>query len=573
MKLLPTATALFIGLASAAVPMRSVASSEVTNIEVTTPASDDLITEFIVERLPGRSSLGAMSLIENEFDLDATVESKIFNRLEVIQLDQPITRAEADVLVRQLVDSGKVALAEINEKRYAAVAPNDPDYPNQWHLKDFATPDNLGIGIEAAWSQTTGSPSIVVAVIDTGYTQHPDLPTPLPGYDFFDNDTDATDPGDACGDIPDSWHGTKVAGVIGAKVNNGIGIAGITQQSRIQHIRILGPCGGDTNNEVKAIRWAAGLPVDGVPPNPTPARVINLSLGGSQECGVSEQEAIDAATAAGAIVVVAAGNSSQDLDQYPFAPANCNNVITVAATTKSGQRASFSNYGSRVTVSAPGEFILTTTVGGDEYNYVDGTSFATPIVSGIVSLMLSANPNLNYNQTLAILDEPGVVNPFPTGSLQCSSNIADTNYCGFGIIDAGGAVGVEPNITPTGLTTLTPSRIMNTRPTGKIGSLKGTETATVFNVLGKGGLPNTGISAVLLNVTVVEPEVGNEGGYVTVYPCASGRPDASNLNFTNGQIIPNTVIAPVDPSGNICFYSYGKTHILADVAGYFTNGT
>ena len=125
---------------------------------------------------------------------------------------------------------------------------------------------------------------------------------------------------------------------------------------------------------------------------------------------------------------------------------------------------------------------------------------------------------------------------------------------------------------PTGssLTTLTPSRIMNTRPTGKIGSLKGTETATVFNVLGKGGLPNTGISAVLLNVTVVEPEVGNEGGYVTVYPCASGRPDASNLNFTNGQIIPNTVIAPVDPSGNICFYSYGKTHVLADVSGYFT---
>jgi hypothetical protein len=183
--------------------------------------------------------------------------------------------------------------------------------------------------------------------------------------------------------------------------------------------------------------------------------------------------------------------------------------------------------------------------------------------------MVSAKPNLTYNQTLATLDEPGVVNPFPAGSRPCSSNIADTNYCGFGIIDAGGAVGAGINITPTGLTTLPPSRIMNTRPTGKIGSVLGTSSATVFNVLGKGGLPNTGISAVLLNVTVVEPEVGNEGGYVTVYPCASGRPDASNLNFTNGQIIPNTVIAPVDPSGNICFYSYGKTHILADVAGWF----
>ena len=569
MKLRITAVALSIGLTSTAVPMRSLAISEVTNIEVATQTNDELITEFIVERLPGRSSLGAMSLIENEFDLEVTVESKIFDRLEVIQLDQPVTRAEANVLVQQLVVSGKVALAEINEKRYIATAPNDPDYPNQWHLKDFATPNNLGIGIEAAWSQTTGSPSIVVAVIDTGYTQHPDLPTPLPGYDFFDNDTDATDPGDACNGQPDSWHGTKVAGVIGAKVNNGIGIAGINQQSQIQHIRILGPCGGDVADEIKAIRWAAGLTVAAITTNSTPARVLNLSLGGPGQCSALEQSAINDAVAAGAIVVVAAGNGGDDLDLVANSPANCNNVITVAATTKSGQRANFSNYGSRVTVSAPGDAIRTTTVGG--YELVSGTSFATPIVSGIVSLMVSAKPNLTYNQTLATLDEPGVVNPFPAGSRPCSSNIADTNYCGFGIIDAGGAVGAGINITPTGLTTLPPSRIMNTRPTGKIGSVLGTSSATVFNVLGKGGLPNTGISAVLLNVTVVEPEVGNEGGYVTVYPCASGRPDASNLNFTNGQIIPNTVIAPVDPSGNICFYSYGKTHILADVAGYFAS--
>jgi hypothetical protein len=90
-----------------------------------------------------------------------------------------------------------------------------------------------------------------------------------------------------------------------------------------------------------------------------------------------------------------------------------------------------------------------------------------------------------------------------------------------------------------------------------------------FNVYGKGGLPMSGIGAVLLNVTVVDPEVGDEGGYLTVYPCASGRPEASNLNFVAQQIIPNTVIAPVDPSGNICFHSYGQTHVLADVSGYF----
>ena len=120
---------------------------------------------------------------------------------------------------------------------------------------------------------------------------------------------------------------------------------------------------------------------------------------------------------------------------------------------------------------------------------------------------------------------------------------------------------------------MTPLRIINTRPTGKIGSRAGTDAATTFNVYGKGGLPTSGISAVVLNVTVVDPEVGDEGGYLSVYPCASGQPDVSNLNFTNGMTIPNTVIAPVDPSGNICFYSYGKTHVLADVSGYFPTGS
>ena len=119
------------------------------------------------------------------------------------------------------------------------------------------------------------------------------------------------------------------------------------------------------------------------------------------------------------------------------------------------------------------------------------------------------------------------------------------------------------------LTTLSPKRIMDTRSTGKIGSRTGTATSTTFNVYGKGGLPSTGISAVVLNVTVVDPKVGDEGGYLSVYPCASGQPDVSNLNFTSGTTIANTVIAPVDSAGNVCFYSYGQTHVLADVSGYF----
>jgi hypothetical protein len=105
--------------------------------------------------------------------------------------------------------------------------------------------------------------------------------------------------------------------------------------------------------------------------------------------------------------------------------------------------------------------------------------------------------------------------------------------------------------------------------TGAIGARDGSAGPLVLNVFGKGGVPASGVSAVVLNVTAVEPEVGGEGGFLTVYPCASGRPDASNLNFVSGQIVPNLVIAPVDVNGNICFYSYGKTHLLADVSGYF----
>ncbi len=536
--------------------MRSLASSA---LDVVT--NTDTVSELIVERLPGRSSLAAMSLIEKEFDLEATVESKIANRLEVIQLDQPISRAEADALVQQLVDTGKVAFAEINEKRYVATAPNDPDYGLQWYLKDFATL-NKGIGIEAAWDHTIGSTDVVVAVIDTGYTPHPDLPTPLPGYDFFDNDADATDPGDAgCDQTESSWHGTKVAGIIGAKVNNSIGIAGINQQSQIQHIRILGPCGGDVADEIKAIRWAAGLPVDGIPLNPTPARVLNLSLGDQAPCSTSEQAAINDAAAAGSIVVVAAGNSSLDLDLQQFAPANCNNVITVAATTSTGARASYSNFGSTVEIAAPGSSIRSTTAGG--YASVSGTSFATPIVSGIVSLMLSANPILTHDQVIALLNQPGVANPFPSGS--CSSNINDTYYCGVGIIDAAHAAQAALSIAPEVFSPMQPVRIADTRPSGSIS----TDNRLVIDLKGIFGLPNAGLGAVALNVTATG---ATQNGYVTVWPCADNKPPTSSVNYAASEDIPNTVIAAPDQYGKLCLDSSTPVNLIVDLSGWFISG-
>lgn len=571
MKMRLSLIALFVGLVISAVPMRSFA-----NTHVAAQSKQDLITELIVERLPGRSSLGAMSFIENNFDLGASIESKIVDRLEVIQLDQPITRVEANELVKQLVDSGKVALAEINEKRYVVAAPNDPEYVNQWYLKDFAT-SNKGIGIEAAWTHTTGSPSIVIAIIDTGYTPHPDLPTPLAGYDFFDNDADATDPGDTrllnqCPSIPSaspsSWHGTKVAGVVGAKVNNGMGIAGINQQSRIQHIRILGPCGGDVADEIKAIRWAAGLPVDGIPLNPTPARVLNLSLGDQTPCSTSEQAAINDATAAGSIVVVAAGNSSLDLDLQQFAPANCNNVITVSATTSTGARAGYTNFGSTVEIAAPGSNIRTTTLGG--YVSIDGTSFSAPIVSGVVSLMLSVNSVLEYDQVNTLLNQPGVANLFPalsppTVPLACSSNINDTYYCGLGILDAFYGVHTALTIAPEVFSPMQPVRIADTRPSGLIS----TGNPLVIDLKGTFGLPNVGLGAVALNVTATG---AIQDGYVTVWPCADTKPPTSSVNYAAGEDIPNTVIASPDQYGILCLDSFTPVNLIVDLSGWFISG-
>ena len=139
-------------------------------------------------------------------------------------------------------------------------------------------------------------------------------------------------------------------------------------------------------------------------------------------------------------------------------------------------------------------------------------------------------------------------------------------------IDAEGFHFSEPDVivrTSGGsFTPLTPKRLLDTRSGDKVGELDGSGAAYELQVTGAGGVPSSGVSAVALNVTAVSTETNDFGGFVTVYPCGT-RPDASNLNFTSGMTIPNSVIAPVSSSGKVCFYVYGKAHLLADVSGYF----
>ena len=245
----------------------------------------------------------------------------------------------------------QVAYVEPDVMLQPMFVPDDTRYNEQW---DFFEATG-GINVPAAWDMTTGQ-GVVVAVVDTGYRPHVDLAANiLPGYDMISDtavsndgdgrDADALDPGDAvaageCGlgssARNSSWHGTHVAGTIAAVTDNATGVAGIAYNAKIVPVRVLGKCGGYMSDIADGILWAAGVAVSGTTLNANPAKVINLSLGGQSTCSVTTQDAIDQARAAGATVVVAAGNS--DADAIDYTPANCNGVVTVAATDRNGAK-------------------------------------------------------------------------------------------------------------------------------------------------------------------------------------------------------------------------------------------
>jgi serine protease len=311
--------------------------------------------------------------------------------------------------------------------------PSDPCYALQWHYWGHGSGPMQsagGIDLPAIWPTNTGSADVVVAVIDTGLVaSHPDLnpANVVPGWDFIDNDPDATDVGPANG-----FHGTHVAGTIGVlATDNGNGAASINWSVRIQPIRALdGNGSGSFLGIANAILWAAGGTVTGVPQNPTPAKVINLSLGGRTPCLPNTAQlmidAINFAHQQGAIVVVSAGNSQANA--VGFTPASCPNTMTVAATNFSGQRAWYSNFGETVEIAAPGgmtttatgqpfdengdghpDGVLSSVAGG--YEFYQGTSMAAPHVSGVAALVYAKDPNATSDSvTLALLSSVTPIN-------------------------------------------------------------------------------------------------------------------------------------------------------------------
>jgi serine protease len=344
-----------------------------------------------------------------------------------------------------------------------------PWYPAEWDLWDTASTARAGgYGVDAprAWTRTYGSRSVVVAVLDTGITPHPDLVgvATAPGYDFVSQtdgvltgdgdgwDADPADPGDACGafEAGSSWHGTFVTGEIAAQRHRS-GVVGQAPGITLEPVRVLGGCGGSEADTIAAIEWSSGGTVPGVPMNQHPASVISLSLGSDMgRCSDPLQTAVDDAVARGSVVVAAAGNAGTSMADT--SPANCTGVVSVVATTRSGSLASYSNRGTsdiRASIAAPGGSdahpiigdVWTSNgaftakanrpaVGADE-----GTSMATPRVTAAIALLLSVHPGLAPAEVVQRLADTAT--PFPAGS-SC-----DRTRCGDGIVNAGDLVGAK----------------------------------------------------------------------------------------------------------------------------------
>ncbi len=429
-------------------------------------ALDNTTPRMIEERVKTLSLLSGVQLSHRRF---------MSGDGHVVTLPSKITLAEARRISQILKNDPSIEYAEPDIRMFPLIQPNDPQYTSQWHYKSPYAPDNEpgGINLPSAWDLTTGSPGIVVAVIDTGIVPHADLSgRTVPGYDFISDpdtagdgggrDSDPSDPGDwvAANECDDdspaensSWHGTHVAGTIGALTNNITGVAGVNWAAKILPVRVLGKCGGYTSDIIDGMKWAAGLSVSGIPVNANPARVLNLSLGGYGICGLFMQNAVDGILAAGTTIVVAAGNENSDASMYT--PASCSGVISVAALNRSGGRASYSNYGASVKIAAPGGAgsygVLSTlnsgttspvpSPAGDIYRVYRGTSMATPHVAGVASLILSLNPTFTPAQMLARIQSSA--RPFPTGT----GSDCLTSACGAGIINAAAAIAADVSVS------------------------------------------------------------------------------------------------------------------------------
>ncbi|MDT7516153.1 S8 family peptidase [Rhodoferax mekongensis] len=385
--------------------------------------------------------------------------------------DKSLDRSSMQTVIQALANDPAIESVSIDERMVPhAFSPNDAAYVNntQWQLK-APTTDLGAANFAGAWNRVTSASiaisgeNVVVAVLDSGYRPHADLAANLlSGYDFVSTDpvglysstlitandgdgrdNSALDPGDGntisadCELSTSSWHGTRVAGIVSAVTDNTNGMAGTAYKAKVLPVRVLGVCGGYISDVIDAMRWAAGITVNGLT-NATPAKVINLSLGGSGTCDSRYQSAIDEVRISkNATVVVSTGNQSSDTTITQ--PANCKNVIAVTSHRTDGTSPTFANVGAGTSISAPGVSIYSTSNTGtqaplaDTFQSANGTSFSAPMVSSVAAMLYQIKPSITPDEvTSRIINS---VRSFPVSTF-CSGNY----LCGAGLLDADAAV-------------------------------------------------------------------------------------------------------------------------------------
>ena len=448
------------------------------------------------------STADVMTLIQRR-GVTLSGSRQLTPNMHVLFLSSTLYGADLEAALARLRSDAAVAFADIDQLRYPHEIPNDPLFQpvtgsssGQWYM---LTPPSAGqsgdaaaIDAVSAWNVTTGSNGIVIADVDSGVRfEHPDLLRAgfggrlLPGYDFVGEDYDVntgralgtylvandgdgwdpdpSDPGDwinaadqanthlfpssRCPIADSTWHGTRVVGVLGAITNNATGIAGMTWSPFILPVRALGKCDGYDSDIMTGMQWAAGLSVSGVPDNPYPANIINLSLGGSSDCLSDYQAVINTLNSMGVLIVASAGNASGPVES----PANCQGVLAVAGLRNVGTKVGYSSFGAEVGISAPAgncvnssgpclRSVDTTTNTGlttpadstytNETNPNLGTSFSAPIVSGIAALMRAVNGNLSPAQLIARIKASAAPFPANTSGLPvCPATDSSSGQC------------------------------------------------------------------------------------------------------------------------------------------------
>ena len=459
----------------------------------TTDLSADIVPGEVVVRFRENKTLSSAKIIGLSQAVSTVGDGPILMKIDslsngVQQLSdkavsvQSVTNTQKIIkqtlrMVKTLNQRSDVVYAEPNYRRYPTATPNDSFYGQQWHYPIINLPQ--------AWNITTGTPAtgdVIVAVVDTGVVLgHEDFVGKLvQGYDFISDpvtakdgdgiDSNPDDPGDKFNLSFASWHGTHVAGTIAARTDNNIGLAGVSWGAKIMPIRVLGLQGGSSYDIMQGVRYAAGLSNDSGALPAKRADIINLSLGGAGASQL-EQDTYDEVRAAGVIVVAAAGNDSTNVLSFPAA---YDGVISVSATDLLNQRATYSNFGLTIDVSAPGgnnsidadgngfkDGVLSSAIDSSDnvtrdsaYEYYEGTSMAAPHVAGVLALMKAVYAGLTPGDVDSLLINGDI-------TMDLGSPGRDDDF-GYGLIDALRSVQSAQSLaggTPTGALAVYPPRV------------------------------------------------------------------------------------------------------------------